>query len=146
MILLCGIPTETPIALVREALESNGTRYVVLNQRKYASMKMSLEIRAGKPSGKLQLNGDSYSVDDFTGVFTRLMDYHHLPELQNAPADSPDLKFCCNLFYALTRWAVISAVSVVNRVAPVGSHFYVPFQSVRNKSYRFTVTTTHVQI
>ena len=69
MILLCGIPTESPMALVSEALESNGTRYVVLNQRKYSSMKMSLEINRGKPSGRLQLNGDSYSVDEFTGFF-----------------------------------------------------------------------------
>jgi hypothetical protein len=74
MILLCGIPTETPIALVREALDSNGTRYVVLNQRKFSTMKMSLEISGGKPSGRLQLNGDGYSVDDFSGIFTRLMD------------------------------------------------------------------------
>jgi hypothetical protein len=49
MILLCGIPTETPIALVREALDDNGARYVVLNQRKFSSMKMSLEIKGGKP-------------------------------------------------------------------------------------------------
>lgn len=142
MILLCGIPTETPIALVREALESNGTRYVVLNQRKYASMKMSLEIRAGKPSGKLQLNGDSYSVDEFTGVFTRLMDYHHLPELQNAAADSPDLKFCCNLFDTLTRWAEISPARVVNRVVPMGSNFSKPFQAQLIKRYGFEVPET----
>ena len=142
MILLCGIPTETPMALVREALDSNGTRYVVLNQRKFASMKMSLDISGGKPSGKLQLNGDSYSVDEFTGVFTRLMDYHHLPELQDAPPDSPELKFCCNLFDTLTRWAEISPARVVNRVAPMGSNFSKPFQAQLIKNYGFEVPET----
>src|SRR5687767_13491011 len=102
MILLCGIPTESPMALVGNALEKNGTPYVVLNQRKFSSMKMTLEVNGSKTTGKLQLNGDSYSVDAFTGVFTRLMDYHHLPELQDAPADSPELLFCSNLFDTLT--------------------------------------------
>lgn len=142
MILLCGIPTETPMALVREALESNGTGYVVLNQRKFSSMKMSLEIRGGKTTGKLQLNGDSYSLDDFTGVFTRLMDYHHLPELKNAPADSPDLNRCRNLFDTLTRWAEITPARVVNRVAPMGSNFSKPFQAQLIKRYGFRVPET----
>lgn len=142
MILLCGIPTETPIALVREALDSNGARYVVLNQRKFSTMKMSLEISGGKPSGRLQLNGDSYSVDEFTGVFTRLMDYHHLPELKDEPADSPQLKFCCNLFDTLTRWAEISTARVVNRVAPMGSNFSKPFQAQLIKRYGFEIPET----
>ena len=142
MILLCGIPTETPMALVSDALNSNGTRYVVLNQRKFASMKMSLDINGGKTTGRLQLNGDSYSVDEFTGVFTRLMDYHHLPELKDAPADSPELKFCSNLFETLTRWAEISPARVVNRVAPMGSNFSKPYQAQLIKRFGFEVPET----
>ncbi|HET8783022.1 MAG TPA: ATP-grasp domain-containing protein [Pyrinomonadaceae bacterium] len=142
MILLCGIPTESPMVLVKEALESNGTRHVILNQRKYSSMKMSLEIRRGKPSGKLQLNGDSYSVDDFTGVFTRLMDFQHLPELKDAPADSPELNFCRNLFDTLTRWAEITPARVVNRIAPMGSNFSKPYQAQLIKRYGFEVPET----
>jgi glutathione synthase/RimK-type ligase-like ATP-grasp enzyme len=142
MILLCGIPTETPMLLVKEALESNGTRHVVLNQRKYSSMKMSLEIRRGKPSGKLQLNGDSYSIDEFTGVFTRLMDFHHLPELKDAPVNSPDLNFCRKLFDTLTRWAEITPARVVNRIAPMGSNFSKPYQAQLIKRYGFEVPET----
>jgi glutathione synthase/RimK-type ligase-like ATP-grasp enzyme len=142
MILLCGIPSESPMALVREALDSNGTRYVVLNQRKFSSMKMSLEIRGAKTSGQLQLNGDSYSIDEFTGVFTRLMDYHFLPELKDAPADSPELNHCRNLVDTLTRWAEITPARVVNRVAPMGSNFSKPFQAQLIKRYGFEVPET----
>ena len=142
MILLCGIPSESPMVLVREALDSKGTPYVVLNQRKFSTMKMSMEVRGGRTTGKLQLNGDSYSVDDFSGVFTRLMDYHHLPELKDAPADSPDLKLCCNLFDTLTRWAEITPARVVNRVAPMGSNFSKPFQAQIIKRYGFDVPET----
>ena len=142
MILLCGIPTESPMVLVREALESKGTPYVVLNQRKYSTMKMSLEVNGGRMTGKLRLNGDSYSVDDFSGVFTRLMDYHHLPELKDAPAGSPDLRLCANLFDTLTRWAEITPARVVNRVAPMGSNFSKPFQAQLIKQYGFDVPET----
>ena len=38
MILLCGIPSEAPIALVREALDEQNQPYVMLNQRKFADM------------------------------------------------------------------------------------------------------------
>jgi len=105
-------------------------------------MKMSLEINRGKPSGKLQLNGDSYSVDEFTGVFTRLMDFHHLPELKDAPATSPELNFCRNLFDTLTRWAEIAPARVVNRVAPMGSNFSKPYQAQLIKRYGFEVPET----
>jgi len=142
MILLCGIPSETPMALVREALDSKNTPYVVLNQRKYSSMKMSMEVSGGRATGKLKLNGDSYSVDDFSGVFTRLMDYRHLPELKDAPADSPDLKLCGNLFDTLTRWAEITPARVVNRVAPMGSNFSKPYQAQLIKQYGFDVPET----
>ena len=142
MILLCGIPTESPMVLVSEALESSGTPYVVLNQRKYSSMKMSLEIRRGKPTGKLQLNGDSYSIDEFTGVFTRLMDFHNLPELKDLPVNSAELNFCRNLFDTLTRWAEITPARVVNRIAPMGSNFSKPYQAQLIKRYGFEIPET----
>lgn len=142
MILLCGIPSETPMALVREALESNGAPYVVLNQRKFAQMKMTMEIAAGRTSGRLQLNGDSYSIDEFTAVFTRMMDFHHLPELKDAPSNSPELNHCRNLFDTLTRWAEIMPGRVVNRVAPMGSNFSKPYQGQLIKRYGFEVPET----
>lgn len=142
MILLCGIPTETPMALVRDALESNGAPYVVLNQRKFAQMKMTMQIAGGKTSGRLQLNGDSYSIDDFTAVFTRMMDFHHLPELKDSPANSPEMNHCRNLFDTLTRWAEIMPGRVVNRVAPMGSNFSKPYQAQLIKRYGFEVPET----
>ena len=142
MILLCGIPSETPMALVRDALESNGAPYVVLNQRKFAQMKMTMELAGGKMNGRLQLNGDSYSIDEFTAVFTRMMDFHHLPELKDAPSNSPELSHCRNLFDTLTRWAEIMPGRVVNRVAPMGSNFSKPYQAQLIKRYGFEVPET----
>ena len=142
MILLCGIPSETPMALVRQALDQSGTQYALLHQRKFSSMRISMEILGGQPGGKLQLNGDSYSLCDFTGVFSRLMDYRFLPELKDTPEDSPQRNFCRNLFDTLTRWAEITPARVVNRVAPMGSNFSKPFQAQLIARFGFEVPET----
>ena len=142
MILLCGIPTESPLALVREALDSTATPYVLMNQRKFPIMKISLDIHNGQPGGRLQLNGDSYQLGDFSGVFSRMMDYRFLPELKDMPDESQEKLRCKNLFDTLTRWAEITPARVVNRVAPMGSNFSKPFQAQLITPYGFEVPET----
>jgi glutathione synthase/RimK-type ligase-like ATP-grasp enzyme len=144
MILLCGIPTEAPLALVSKALEKQNTPFVMLNQRKFSIMKVRMEISDGRPKGKLQLNGDSYQLDDFTAVFTRLMDYRFLPEIKGQAEDSPDRQLSRNLFDTLNRWAEITPARVVNRIAPMGSNFSKPYQAQLIKRYGFEVPETLV--
>ena len=142
MILLCGIPTESPLALVREALDDMRAPYVFLNQRQFSVMKAVLEISDGQASGKLQVNGDSYALEDFTAIFSRMMDYRLLPELKNKPDNSPEHLFCHNLLDTLTRWAEIAPARVVNRVAAMGSNFSKPFQAQLISQYGFEVPET----
>jgi hypothetical protein len=71
-------------------------------------MKIVLEISDGLASGKLHVNGDSYALEDFTAIFSRMMDYRLLPELKDKPDNSPDHRFCHNLLDTLTRWAEIA--------------------------------------
>src|SRR4029079_18734302 len=142
MILLCGIPSEAPLALVSKALDERNKPYVMLNQRKFSIMKVRMDISGGRPSGKLQLNGDSYQLEDFTAVFTRLMDYRFLPEIKDEPEDSPARQLSRNLFDTLTRWEEITPARVVNRTAPMGSNFSKPYQAQLIKRYGFEVPET----
>ena len=142
MILLCGITTESPLALVREALDDMRVPYVFLNQRRFSLMKMALEISGGRTSGQLDVNGDSYPLDEFSAIFSRLMDYRFLPELKDKPEGSPEHRLCHNLFDTLTRWAEIAPARVVNRVAPMGSNFSKPFQAQLISQFGFEVPET----
>ena len=142
MILLCGIPSEPPMALVREALEERGARCVSFNQRQFSKASMDLEISAGRIQGRLQINGDGYPLDEFTGVFNRLMDYRFLPELIEQPETSPDRRFCRNLLDTLTRWSELTEARVVNRIAPMTSNFSKPFQAQLIRQYGFEVPQT----
>ncbi len=142
MILLCGIPSESPLALVREALDDLGAPYLSFNQRQFSIMNMVLEVTAGRTVGHLQLNGDSYPLEEFTGIFTRLMDYRFLPELKGEPEGSPQRTHCRNLLDTLTRWAELAPARVVNRVAPMGSNFSKPFQAQLIRRFGFEVPET----
>lgn len=144
MILLCGIPTESPLALVREALDDLGKPYVFLNQRRFAITRMVWELAGRKSGGRLHVNGDSYALEEFTGVFPRLMDCRFLPELKNEPESSPGRLHCRSLFETLTRWAELSPARVVNRVAPMSSNFSKPYQAQLIQHYGFAVPETLV--
>ena len=44
MILVCGIPSETPLRMVISHLESLGVPFLVFNQRQFATSAMWFEI------------------------------------------------------------------------------------------------------
>ena len=68
-ILLCGIPSEPPLALVRERLADVGVRYVVMAQRQVADADVELEVRAGRPTGTLSIDGCAHPLESFDGVY-----------------------------------------------------------------------------
>jgi hypothetical protein len=139
MILLCGIPTETPLAMVREQLDELGAPYVFFNQRRFAGAEAEFEIVKGRVSGRLRLNGDGYALEEFGGVYTRMMDYRFLPELKGEPASSPKHLHCRNLLDTLTRWAEVAPGRVVNRTGPTLSNFSKPYQAQLIRRYGFEV-------
>jgi hypothetical protein len=81
MILLCGIPSEPPMRLVRERLEALGVPVVEFNQRQFASAEIGFEVSGRHVSGELRLQGRAYPLEEFQGVFARLMDDRNLPEI-----------------------------------------------------------------
>ena len=142
MILLCGIPSETPLALVRAQLDELGAPYALFNQRKFASAEATVEVSAGRATGRLRLNGDSYALEEITAVFTRMMDDRFLPELEGEPEGSPLRRRCRALHDTLARWTEISEARVVNRAAAMGSNFSKPYQAQLIRQHGFEVPET----
>lgn len=142
MILLCGIPSEPPLALVAKALDENGAPYVFFNQRQFATCSISFEISGGSVSGLLHIDGKGYPLDEITGVYTRLMDYRRLPELEGVPENSDLFRYCALLNDTITRWSEISPARIVNRMAPMGSNSSKPYQAQLIERYGFSVPET----
>ncbi len=73
MILICGIPTETPMAMVREQLDALGLAYEVLHQRRFAETAIEIEVAAGEVRGRLTIGRRTLPCAEITGAYTRLM-------------------------------------------------------------------------
>lgn len=129
MILLCGIPSETPLRMVTSRLEELGVPFVLFNQREFANCEMWFEVKDAQVAGELRIGDRTYKLQDFTGVYPRMMDDRFLPELSSEPAES-SLRNCCrSLHDALMRWMEIAPALVINRCAPMASNSSKPYQA-----------------
>ena len=142
MILLCGIPSETPLVMVCEQLSKLSVPYVVFNQRNFAGTQLEFEISGGRVTGWIHIEGRNYRLEHFTGIYTRLMDDRFLPELDDEPANSPKRRYCRALHDTLIRWCEITPARVVNRMAPMGSNFSKPYQAQLIREQGFAVPET----
>src|SRR5689334_9447237 len=128
--------------MVRAELDELGAPYVLFNQRRFSEADVELGITKGRVSGRLRLNGDSYALSDFGGIYSRMMDYRFLPELKDEAPDTPKQLHCRNLLDTLTRWAEVAPARVVNRIAPTTSNFSKPYQTQLIRRYGFEVPET----
>jgi hypothetical protein len=142
VILLCGIPSESPLAMVRRELDALGVPHLTFNQRRFATAEVGFAVAAGRVTGTLVLEGARYSLEDIRGVYVRLMDDQALPELAGEPPESPRRRACRALHDALMRWCEVAPARVVNRAGPMGSNFSKPYQAQLIARYGFSVPET----
>lgn len=142
MILLCGIPSETPLARVRAQLDRLDIAHVIFNQRRFADAAIEFEISGRRLTGVLDVAGKCHRLDDIVGVYTRLMDDRLLPELAEEPADSRARRRCRALHEALSRWCELTPARVVNRAAAMSSNASKPYQAQLIRAQGFAVPPT----
>jgi len=142
MILLCGIPSETPLRLVSERLENLGARYVTFNQREFANCDIDFEIDKTGVTGELRIGDWVYPLEEFRSVYSRLMDVRSLPELSTEAPDSELRRNCRSFHDALTRWMEISPGQIINRCTPMGSNASKPYQTQLIREHGFLIPET----
>lgn len=135
MILLVGIPTEAPLALVRERLESAGMEHRVISQRRCLESAIRMQVAGGDGHGPMDLSGvlehqgESIALESCAGIYLRLMDDTALPELAGEQADSPARRHVRAWHEALTAWCEVTPRRVANRMSAMGSNASKPFQA-----------------
>jgi len=142
MILLCGIPSESPLAMVAHALEKLGTDYRILNQRDVADYSIAWQIVAGEVDGTLCLGTKTYRLADIDGAYFRLMDDRLLPELEGEADGSPARRHARAFHDALYRWLEVAPGRIVNRSDPQGSNGSKPYQAQLILQYGLQVPET----
>ncbi|MHA1577728.1 MAG: ATP-grasp domain-containing protein [Candidatus Thorarchaeota archaeon] len=144
MILLCGIPTESPLAMVRDQLRELSVPYIMLNQRSFEQSYLEYRIVSGNVSGLLNLSNGEYRLQDITGVYSRLMDSRFLPEVIKEQPNSAKYQYCESFHYTLWSWLDIAPVRVINRRRSMESNFSKPYQMQLIANQGFKVPETLV--
>jgi RimK-like ATP-grasp domain len=143
-VLLCGIPSETSLALVAEALDSRGAPVTMINQRQVRQLRIRLQADEQGLTGVLETPAGTVDVADVTGVYLRFMDDRHLPELAEEPEGSPARLRSRSFHDLVGQWADVCEARVVNRYAAMGSNFSKPYQSQLIRRHGFAVPQTLV--
>jgi glutathione synthase/RimK-type ligase-like ATP-grasp enzyme len=144
MILLCGIPSESPLARVAAALDEIGAAYRLFNQRKCAACAVDLRIDAAGVDGTLRLEGDTLPLADISAAYLRFMDDRLLPELSDEPEGSPARRHARATHDTLYHWLEVADGRVVNRSDPQGSNGSKPYQAQLIARYGLRVPETLV--
>ncbi|MFC5860997.1 RimK family alpha-L-glutamate ligase [Acidicapsa dinghuensis] len=142
MILLCGIPSEAPLRMIASRLEEMSADFVLLNQRDFAKCDLWFEIESSDITGELKTQDRIFRLEDFTGIYPRLMDDRLLPELMGEADDSPLRAFCRGFHDTLIRWMEIAPACVINRCAPMASNSSKPYQAQLIRQHGFYVPET----
>jgi len=129
MILLCGIKSEPPLAMVAAALRAIGAEFRFVHQRDVAQYAIAWRAGAGGVTGELRLGRKRIDLARVRGLYTRTMDDRILPELDGLAADDPARRHARSFHEALTRWIEVAPGRIVNRAEPQGSNGSKPYQA-----------------
>jgi RimK-like ATP-grasp domain len=144
VILLCGIASETCLAIVAEALARLRAPHIIVNQRHVRRLALVLTTQDEGIGGRLTGPGYEVELDEITGIYLRFMDDRRLPEIRDEPPDS-QARASCRAFHDLFgQWADVSPATVVNRYAAMGSNSSKPYQSQLIRDHGFGVPETLV--
>lgn len=142
MILLWGIPSESPLARVAGALAERNADVFVFNQRLLLSAACDWRVSDGRAAGSLVVCGVRVVLEQLDGIYVRAMDPQFLPEVREA---LPDERAAAQAAHdAFSTWCDISAARVVNRLLPMGSNASKPFQARIIARHGFRVPDTLV--
>ena len=128
MILLWGIPSEPPLAMVYEELKRMAAPVIMFNQRQFENSDMELDLRDGQVGGTLRIEDTNYALSDIRSAYVRPMDDTQLPEIIALPSDDPERSRCRALNDLMLRWLDITPARIVNRPEPMGSNMSKPYQ------------------
>lgn len=142
MILLCGIPSERPLAMVERELEVLGAPFLWFHQRRFDGMAMTLEVGPNGVAGTFRVGGFTIPLDEIRGVYTRLMDDRLLPELEGEPQGSPRRRRCRALHSTMLHWTEIASARVINRGRAMASNSSKPYQAQLIREQGFLVPDT----
>jgi len=150
-VLLWGVPTEPPVAMVTRELTELDADLVVLHPQAAAGQQVQVLIgAAGKPgvAGMLHTNGRRVDLAGVVGAYLRPVEPGLVPELRGRAETAPELVHARRVHDALIGFTevapLVSGCRVVNRLSAMASNSSKPFQAQAVVRHGFATPETLV--
>jgi predicted ATP-grasp superfamily ATP-dependent carboligase len=141
MILLWGVPGDTPMAQVRAALEQLACPAIFFDQRDLLDTELDLLLSADR-QGILRVGPQVIELDSITGVYMRLYNVQQLPEFRELDQHHPSLAHALGVMEALLAWVELTPALIVNRPSAMESNGSKPYQLRLIQQHGFEVPDT----
>lgn len=141
MILLWGLPGDTPMAQVRTAVERLGFPAAFFDQRDLPAAELDLRPGSDMP-GTLRVGRQAIELDRITAVYMRLYDLQQLPGLRGLDHPHPLLARALRIMEALLAWVELTPILVVNRPSAMESNNSKPYQLRLIQRHGFDIPDT----
>jgi len=128
VILICGIPSEPPVAAAVEAAEEAAVDHLVVNQRQVEEWSLDLTFEGDRLDGVLRGPDGKWEAGELCGAYLRPVEPRTLPEV-GQPPDAGRLAAAEALSGGLLGWLEVAPIRVANRFGPSGSNMSKPYQA-----------------
>jgi hypothetical protein len=141
MILLWGVPEDSPLAAVHNALQRRGAPVEFLDQREVLATEVELCVDADI-QGVLQIGDRKSDLGAITAVYLRPYDWRHLPDIEKAGPGSPAWRHALGVQDALLCWLELTSAQVINRLTAMAVNNSKPLQVCLIRSLGFDIPDT----
>jgi glutathione synthase/RimK-type ligase-like ATP-grasp enzyme len=141
MILLFGLPGDSPLAMVHAELVSQKQDVVLVDQREI--LKMEVDVVFGpEVSGTLRIGEQVIDLASVTAVYLRSYGLDQLPALRGLDRKSTQWLHAVYVNDTISAWTELTSALVVNRLSMMASNGSKPFQSRIIEAHGFGIPDT----
>jgi hypothetical protein len=140
-VLLWGLPSDPPLAAVRNALQRTGQRVLLLDQR--AVLEISVELAVGSSiEAHLCLKNETIDLAAVKAAYLRPCDPRDLPGIARAGPKSETWQLAVDQHDILLLWADLTPALALNRPAAMATNDSKPYQARIIESHGFHIPDT----
>jgi hypothetical protein len=143
MIVLIGVPADTPLAMVQAELARRNTPTFLIDQR--SVLDTEVQITFGRDvNGIVRVGAASVDIKEVTAVYFRSYGLDQLPATRNLDRGGAQWLHATKVTEAISAWLELSPALIVNRLSAMASNGSKPYQIGLIEKHGFAVPETLV--
>ena len=141
LVLLWGLEADTPVATVRDELQSRGVPTIFVDQRAISRIDLRFTV-AASVRGSIRVEGQWIDLDDVTAAYLRPYTFSRLPAIAAAGPQSDAWRHAERVNEALLGWTDTTSALLVNPFDAMEGNCSKPFQLEQIRRLGWSVPET----